>query len=104
MGRSPSMAWSFYARKAFELSGLVPIGAFLVDHLYTNFQIVGPGGPQRFDRIVVDLQTNPIVIYLEIFAIALPLLYHAAYGLFVAAIARPNAGEYGYLRNWTFVL
>ena len=95
---------SFYARKLFELSGLVPVGAFLVEHLYTNFQRVGQGGSERFDRIVVDLQTNPIVPFLEVLAIGLPLLYHAGYGLFAARQARPNAGAYGYLRNWTYVL
>ena len=95
---------AFYARKLFELTGLLPVGAFLVEHLYSNFQAVGPGGQARFDKIVVDLQSNPLTLYLEIFAIGLPLLYHAAYGLFVARLARPNAGEYGYLRNWTYVL
>src|SRR5437868_9047694 len=95
---------SFYARKLFELSGVLPIGAFLVEHLYSNFQAVGPGGAERFDKVVVDLQTNPIVIFAEIGVIALPLLYHAAYGLFVAQMARPNTGGYGYLRNWTYVL
>jgi len=95
---------AFYARKLFELSGLVPVGVFLVEHLYQNFQAVGPGGQERYDQIVVDLQRNPLTIYLEIFAIGLPLLYHAAYGLFVARLARPNTGEYGYLRNWTYVL
>ncbi|MEO6950701.1 MAG: succinate dehydrogenase [Polyangia bacterium] len=94
----------YLARKLFELSGLVPIGAFLVEHLYSNFQAVGPGGQARYDKLVVDLQSNPLTIYLEIFAIALPLLYHAGYGLFVASKARVNSGEYGYLRNWTFVL
>ncbi len=93
----------YYARKLFELSGLLPVGAFLVEHLYTNFQAVGPGGRDRFDKIVVDLQSNPLTLYLEIFAIGLPLLYHASYGLFVASQARPNAGEYGFLRNWTYV-
>ena len=95
---------SFYARKLFELSGVVPIGAFLVEHLYSNFQAVGPGGAARFDKVVVDLQTNPAIIYAEIFAIVLPLLYHAGYGLLVVGAARPNAGAYGYLRNWTYVL
>lgn len=95
---------SYLARKLFELSGLVPVGAFLVEHLYSNFQAVGPDGAQRYDKLVVDLQTNPTTLYLEIFAIALPLLYHASYGLFVASKSRPNAGEYGYLRNWTYVL
>src|ERR1700761_1143209 len=94
---------SYVARKLFELTGLVPVGAFLLEHLYSNFQAVGPDGAQRYDKLVVDLQTSPTTIYLEVFAIALPLLYHASYGLFVASRSRPNAGEYGYLRNWTYV-
>jgi succinate dehydrogenase / fumarate reductase cytochrome b subunit len=93
----------FFAKKLFELTGFLPIGAFLIEHLYSNFQRVGPGGGERFDKVVLDLQTNPFIVYLEIFAIGLPLLYHAAYGLFVARMARPNTGSYGYLRNWTYV-
>ena len=95
---------AFYARKLFELSGLVPLGVFLVQHFYENFQVVGPGGAQRFDHIVVELQTNPAIVYAELAGIGLPILYHAAYGLFVAQMARPNNGEYGYLRNWTYLL
>jgi succinate dehydrogenase / fumarate reductase cytochrome b subunit len=94
----------YLAKKLFELSGFVPIGAFLIDHLYSNFQVVGKGGAERFNQVVKDLQTNPIVVYLEIGLIALPLLYHAAYGLFVASQARPNNGDYGYLRNWMYLL
>jgi succinate dehydrogenase / fumarate reductase cytochrome b subunit len=93
----------YFAKKLFELTGFLPIGAFLIEHLYSNFQRVGPGGAERFDKVVVDLQTNPIIIFLEIGAIGLPLLYHAAYGLFVARMARPNTGSYGYLRNWTYL-
>jgi succinate dehydrogenase / fumarate reductase cytochrome b subunit len=94
---------SYFAKKLFELTGFLPIGAFLVEHLYSNFQAVGPGGAERFDTVVKDLQTNPIIIFAEIFMIALPLLYHAGYGLFVATQARPNTGSYGWMRNWTYV-
>src|SRR6478736_4325493 len=93
----------YYAKKLFELTGFLPIGAFLIEHLYSNFQRVGPGGAERFDKVVSDLQTNPIIIFAEIGLIGLPLLYHAAYGLFVARMARPNVGSYGYLRNWTYL-
>ena len=93
----------YFAKKLFELTGFLPIGAFLIEHFYSNFQAVGPGGRERFDRVVVDLQTNPIIIFLEIGVIALPLLYHAFYGIFVAKQARPNVGSYGYLRNWTYL-
>jgi succinate dehydrogenase / fumarate reductase cytochrome b subunit len=94
----------FYAKKLFELTGFLPIGGFLVEHLYSNFQAVGPGGAERFDTVVKDLQTNPIIIFAEIGMIGLPLLYHALYGIFVASMARPNNGGYGYLRNWTYLL
>ena len=93
----------FYAKKLFELTGFLPIGAFLIEHMYSNFQAVGPGGDVRFDNVVKDLQTNPMIIFLEVGAIGLPLLYHAFYGIFVASMARPNVGSYGYLRNWTYL-
>jgi succinate dehydrogenase / fumarate reductase cytochrome b subunit len=93
----------YYAKKLFELSGLVPIGAFLVEHMYSNFQAVGPGGAQRFDAVVRDLQTNPIIVFVEIGGIGLPLLYHALYGMFVASQGRPNVGAYGWMRNWLYL-
>jgi succinate dehydrogenase / fumarate reductase cytochrome b subunit len=93
----------YFAKKLFELSGFVPIGAFLLEHFYSNFQAVGPGGEQRFNTIVKDLQTNPAVIFAEIGIIGLPLLYHAFYGMFVARQARPNVGGYGWLRNWLYL-
>jgi succinate dehydrogenase / fumarate reductase, cytochrome b subunit len=94
----------FYAKKLFELTGFLPIGAFLLEHMYSNFQAVGPGGAERFDTVVKDLQTNPLIIFLEVGVIGLPLLYHAFYGLFVATMAaRPNVSGYGYLRNWTYL-
>src|SRR5262245_937739 len=99
-----SQRTQYFAKKLFELTGFLPIAAFLVEHFYSNFQAVGPGGAERFDTVVKDLQTNPIIIYLEIGLIGLPLLYHAAYGLLVAQMARPNTGGYGYLRNWTYLL
>jgi len=93
----------FFAKKLFELTGFLPIGAFLLEHFYSNFQAVGHGGAERFNKVVVDLQTNPLIVFLEIGVIALPLLYHAAYGIFIAKQARPNVGGYGYLRNWTYL-
>lgn len=94
----------YLAKKLFELTGFLPIGAFLIEHMYSNFQAWGPGGADRFDNIVKDLQTNPAILFAEIFMIGLPLLYHAGYGLLIATMARPNNGGYGYLRNWTYLL
>ncbi len=94
----------FLFRRLHSLSGVIPIGAFLVEHFYTNYQAVGSGGPARFDAAVKDLQGNPVILFLEIFMIGLPILYHAFYGLFIATEARMNARAYRYGANWRYVL
>jgi succinate dehydrogenase / fumarate reductase cytochrome b subunit len=93
----------FLARRLHSLTGVLPIGAFLVVHLYENYQAVGPGGPERFDHVVATLQTNPFIVWLEIFGIGVPIVYHALYGLFIAAEARNNTRTYGYGANWRFL-
>lgn len=93
----------FVLRRLHSLTGVLPIGAFLVEHLYSNYQAVGPGGSARFDGVVKDLQTNPVIVWLEIFGIGVPILYHAFYGIFIAAQARYNSGHYGYGANWRFL-
>jgi succinate dehydrogenase / fumarate reductase cytochrome b subunit len=93
----------FLARRLHSLTGVLPIGAFLVEHFYSNYQAVGPGGHARFNGVVRELQSNPIVVWLEIFAIGLPILYHAAYGLLVAGQARYNSLAYSYRANWRFL-
>jgi succinate dehydrogenase cytochrome b subunit len=93
----------FLARRLHSLTGVLPLGAFLVEHFYTNYQAVGEGGAARFDVAVKDLQTNPVIVWIEIFGIGLPLLYHAFYGLFVAVEARTNVRRYAYGANWRFL-
>jgi len=93
----------FVLRRLHSLSGIVPIGAFLLIHLYTNYQAVGPGGPARFDEEVRHLQENPLVVWAEILGIGLPIAFHAFYGLFLAGEGRWNTGRYRYGANWRYV-
>jgi succinate dehydrogenase / fumarate reductase cytochrome b subunit len=90
-------------RRLHSLTGVVPIGAFLIEHLYSNYQAVGPGGAARFNGVVEDLQRNPVIIFAEIFAIGLPILYHAFYGTIIAGEARTNSLAYRYGANWRFL-
>lgn len=94
----------FLARRLHSLTGVLPIGAFLVEHFYSNYQAVGPGGQERFNGVVQELQRNPVVVWLEIFFIGLPILYHAGYGIFIAGQARYNTMAYRYGANWRFTL
>ncbi len=93
----------FLARRLHSLAGVIPIGAFLVEHFYSNYQAVGPGGRARFNGVVQELQQNPVIVWAEIFVIGLPLLYHAAYGLLIAGQARYNTRRYAYRANWRFL-
>ena len=92
----------FWARKLHSLSGVVPIGAFLVEHLWTNSESVY--GPQAFNDAVEKLQAIPYLVLIEIMAIALPILYHSFYGIYITMQGRPNNLGYKYARNWMYFL
>lgn len=93
---------SYFSRKLHSLLGVIPLGAFLVEHMITNFEAFN-SGPQGFADAVAWLQSLPLVLFLEIFGIWLPLLYHGVYGLYVAYQARNNVNNYGYFRNHMFM-
>jgi len=93
---------SFWARRVHSLSGVVPIGAFLLEHLYSNsFSLQGPA---KYNGYVAGLQSLPYVIFLEIFLIGVPILFHAIYGVYIAYQGQINVGSYGYGRNWMYLL
>ena len=93
---------NFWVRRLHSLSGIVPIGGFLAFHLYENS--AAARGADAYNQMTHRLQTLPGAVLLEILVIALPLLYHGVYGLFIAGTARPNVVSNGYVRNWMYVL
>lgn len=94
---------SYYYRKLHSLLGVLPVGFFLVEHLLTNYAAFHEGHLGFIEK-VRWLNGLPLVFALELFGIWLPLLYHGVYGLYVAYTARYNVSNYGYIRNWMFVL
>ncbi|RXT14657.1 succinate dehydrogenase cytochrome b558 subunit [Ammoniphilus sp. CFH 90114] len=92
----------FFNRKLHSLLGVIPVGAFLIVHLYSNF--LATQGKERYTEQVLALEKIPFLILVEILFIFLPLLYHAVYGLYIAFQAKHNVGNYGYLRNVLFFL
>jgi len=94
---------SYYYRKLHSLLGIVPVGFFLIEHLITNYSAFQEGH-EGFVESVLWLQKLPLVLFLEIFLIWIPLLYHGVYGLYVAYTSRNNVSRYGYFRNVMFML
>ena len=95
---------TFILRKLHQLTGIVPLGAFLLEHLYTNSKAAHPEGRQRFNEAVADLQNIPYILLLEVGLIFIPLIYHAVYGLYITWEMRPNNLAYPYPRNWFYTI
>jgi succinate dehydrogenase / fumarate reductase, cytochrome b subunit len=93
---------TFVLRKLHQLSGIFPLGIFLLEHFYTNSKALT--GAADFNNAVKDLQSIPYIIFVEITGIFIPLIYHAVYGLVITAEARPNNLAYPYSRNWYYLI
>jgi succinate dehydrogenase / fumarate reductase, cytochrome b subunit len=93
---------TFLLRKLHQLSGIVPLGVFLLEHFYTNSKALT--GAADFNNAVKELQSIPYILFVEIGGIFIPLIYHAVYGLFITWEARPNNLHYPYPRNWFYTI
>lgn len=93
---------TFVLRKLHQLSGIFPLGIFLLEHFYTNSKSLT--GAADFNNAVKDLQSIPYILFVEIGGIFIPLIYHAVYGLVITAEARPNNLNYPYPRNWFYLI
>jgi succinate dehydrogenase / fumarate reductase, cytochrome b subunit len=69
----------FLLRRLHSLLGLLPVGAFLLFHLWENS--LSRRGEYHYNKYVVEkIQDMNYVWLLEIFVIALPITFHALYG------------------------
>ena len=93
---------TFVLRKLHQLTGIMPLGIFLLEHFYTNSKALG--GQAEFNGAVKDLQSIPYILLVEIGGIFIPLIYHAVYGLVITVEARPNNLHYPYARNWFYTI
>ena len=93
---------TFVLRKLHQLSGIVPLGLFVLEHFYTNSKVLSGAGD--FNEAVRDLQSIPYILFVEIGGIFIPLIYHAVYGLVITMEARPNNLNYPYPRNWFYLI
>lgn len=92
----------FWARRLHSLSGVVPIGAFLFEHMLTNSRALQ--GKAAYNEAVAWIQSFPYLVWIEILFIGIPILFHAIYGIYIAVTAKPNPVQYPLFRNWMYVL
>jgi len=92
---------SFLWRRLHSLSGIIPIGAFLVEHIVSNFETWN--GPLAYAQQVKFLNALPLVRVLEWTLIFIPLLFHALYGVWIAFRGRVNVNVYPWASNWMYI-
>lgn len=105
-------------RRLHSLTGIVPIGVFLIVHLITNSSVIWgewalrgehppagvPGGAHYFDKEVVWI--NEQVPHLLLIEIALwgSIAFHSILGVVYAMSGRPNNARYAYQDNLRYTL
>ena len=91
---------SFFWRRLHSISGIVPIGAFLLEHFISNFEAFH--GPEAYGKQVAFLNSLPFVLVMEIFFIWIPILYHGLYGIYIWWRGDSNVSEYPWEGNWLY--
>jgi succinate dehydrogenase / fumarate reductase cytochrome b subunit len=93
---------SYLLRKLHSLSGLLPVGAFLAEHFWSNSAVlVSPG---KYDAVSRELQTIPFRPLVEFAVIVLPILFHGGYGIYIWLRGKSNVSQYPWVGNWMYTL
>jgi succinate dehydrogenase / fumarate reductase cytochrome b subunit len=91
---------TFLLRKLHQITGIVPLGVFFFVHMFTNSKAMN--GEAAFEKAVQEIHDIPFLLFIEIFGIFLPLLFHSIYGVIIATESKSNAVGYSYARNWFY--
>jgi succinate dehydrogenase / fumarate reductase cytochrome b subunit len=93
----------FLLRRLHSLSGIVPVGAFLFEHILIS-NATAMKGPYAYYNQVKFLTSIPLVFVLELCFIWLPIAFHGLYGIYIWLKASPNPISYPWLGNWMYTL
>ncbi|HLY43385.1 MAG TPA: hypothetical protein VKR52_19390 [Terracidiphilus sp.] len=93
---------SFIWRKLHSLLGIIPIGAFLLEHLLSNFEALK--GPLAYGDQVKFLNALPVVRVLEWVFIFIPIAYHGIYGVYIWVRGKSNIVYYPWAGNWMYLV
>jgi succinate dehydrogenase / fumarate reductase cytochrome b subunit len=98
-GQGSSFVW----RRLHSLTGIIPVGAFLFEHiLISNSTAIS--GPDAYARQVSFLANLPLVFFLELFGIWLPIAFHAGYGFYIWYRGDSNTASYPWSGNWMYTM
>lgn len=95
--------YEFLLRRLHSLSGVIPIGAYMVIHLLTNATVLD--SPAAYQKNVYAIHSLGVILPLiEWVFIFIPILFHAIYGVLMIRGSVPNNSTYKYTSNIRYTL
>lgn len=89
----------FVLRRLHSLTGIVPVGVFVIMHLFTNFQLV----TGTFQHEVNFIHSLPGLLIMEV-TIWVSIAFHAGLGIYYATSGRQNLKNYRHGDNLRYTL
>jgi len=100
--RAAESKTSYILDKLQSLSGVIPIGAFLLEHFWSNsYALVST---QKYDEVSVELQSIPWRIIVEAAVLWAPILFHGFYGIWIWWRGKSNTFAHPWMSNWMYLL
>ena len=94
----------FFWRRLHSLTGIIPIGAFLVEHILVS-NSTAMNGPEAYANTVKFLGSLPLVLALETLFIWIPIAFHGFYGFYIWYRGDSNVGgAYPWTGNWMYTV
>jgi len=93
---------SYLLRKLHSLSGVIPVGAFLAEHFWSNSAVLVSA--DKYDSVSRELQTIPFRPFVEFTVIVLPILFHGGYGIYIWLRGKSNVSQYPWVGNWMYTI
>jgi len=90
----------FLMRRIHSLTGVVPVGLFLVYHLY--LQLYLHSGAETYNTAVNSFYDSPLAIWTLVIVVYIPLFFHAFLGvrLIFESTVQPSYTYFSHLLYW----
>ena len=93
---------SFFWRRLHSLSGIFPVGFFLLEHLFSNAFALR--GAEAYNNQVKFLTSLPALLVVETLFIYLPIAFHGLYGVWIWWRGDGNLTRYPWTGNRLYTL
>lgn len=93
---------SFLLRRLHSLTGIIPIGGFLLFHFFENSS--ARQGAIAFNETVEKISEMPYLYILEWAGLLIPILFHSIYGIYITKSAKPNIVRESHGRNFAYLM